>query len=351
MSKAVVILGAGASADFGIPTLKGLFQNGQVRQYLRQHPTLHSRLCEIFWNRRGHNLDSSDRSLTIEEMLTLLRDWEKDPGPNRPDVSFAEDFRKSLYIVIKKAVFDGRNTRPEHLNPVIDICNAKYERVTWASFNWDCIFDASFWYWQPYQGPRSRSNPRLVIQMENWFGEWHKHEFLKLHGSINWWMINNRLTYLPFSSTGGLTAKWQEYEATPDCRDRPVILEPSAYKYHDPLYTILEPQWSHFFQRLCEADSIIIIGYSLPEADVQARLKLMTAFQMNPSCKWLVIDSSEQTITRYKRLLGDTCLTAKEMGLVAFNADIRRHMQEAFPNIDFSEPPPPAPPPTAEVST
>ena len=36
MSKAVVILGAGASSDFGVPTLQGIFKDKWARQYLKQ---------------------------------------------------------------------------------------------------------------------------------------------------------------------------------------------------------------------------------------------------------------------------------------------------------------------------
>jgi hypothetical protein len=70
MANAVVILGAGASADFGVPTLRGIFKDRHARTFLNSRKTFNKRLNEIFWTPRGHTVDTSDQSLTIEEMLT-----------------------------------------------------------------------------------------------------------------------------------------------------------------------------------------------------------------------------------------------------------------------------------------
>ena len=338
MSKAVVILGAGASSDFGVPTLQGIFKDKWARQYLKQDSFLARKLDDIFWAPRGHTLESSDQSVTIEEMLTILRDWENEPNCKEcPDPNLFAEFRKRLYVLIMRAVYEGKTTKTAHLNPLMQVCNEKFEQVTWASFNWDCVFDASFWYWQSWVGPGSRVNPSLAISIDNWYGGWAKHLFLKLHGGINWWMIKNRLTYVRFASSGDLARKWNVYSKAPNSQDQPVILEPSAYKYCGDFYKLLEPQWSKFFERLCEADCIIIIGYSLPEGDAQARSKMMTAFNINKKCKWLLIDPSESTCARFIRLLGQKSLTVLRKGLAGFNNDVRANLQQAFPDVDFSE--------------
>jgi len=152
-------------------------------------------------------------------------------------------------------------------------------------------------------------------------------------------MVNGRLTYVRFASSGDLARKWSEYSKDPNFSDQPVILEPSAYKYCGDFYKLLAPQWSKFFERLCEADCIIIIGYSLPEGDAQARSKMMTAFNINKKCKWLLIDPSESTYARFIRLLGQSSLMVLRKGLAGFNSDIRSNLHQAFPDIDFSEAP------------
>src|SRR5438067_506877 len=146
MSKIVVILGAGSSADFGVPTLAGVFKDAHARHYLtRERTGLLRMLRETFWHPRGHDLETSEQSLTIEEMLTALRDWEREPEfPEGKRPAEAESFRKRLYVLIYKAVFEGKSSRMAFLNPLIEICRRRFELATWASFNWDCMFESSF---------------------------------------------------------------------------------------------------------------------------------------------------------------------------------------------------------------
>jgi len=163
MARAVVILGAGASADFGIPTLRNIFKDPYARRYLQSTPELLAMLNEVFWRPRGHGLESSDRSLNIEQMLTILKDWELEPQvPNEAKPKNVENFRRGLKVLIYNAVFEGKSSNGKHLNALIDICRSKFEHTTWASFNWDCIFEASFWYSQPLG---ARRNPALAIAM------------------------------------------------------------------------------------------------------------------------------------------------------------------------------------------
>jgi hypothetical protein len=204
----------------------------------------------------------------------------------------------------------------------------KFDMVTWASFNWDCVFEASYWY-------SRRGNPKLAIELDNWRATSRKNEFLKLHGGINWWRIGGRLHYLPFGRGGQLSKKWTEY-ADNIGDGEPVILEPSVYKYGDDNYELLKPQWDRFIERLCQSDCVIILGYSLPEADSQARSKITVAFQVNRDCKWLLVDPSDETCRRYGRLLGRDALKTFNMGLVGFTNDLKENLQAAFPSMDFS---------------
>jgi len=82
---------------------------------------------------------------------------------------------------------------------------------------------------------------------------------------------------------------------------------------------------------------LIYLSYSLPEGDAQARSKMMTAFNINKSCQWLLIDPSESTCARFIRLLGQKSLTVLKKGLAGFNHDVRANLQQAFQGIDFSQ--------------
>ena len=132
MSNAVVILGAGASADFGVPTLRGVFKDVNAQAYLRVDPILRPKLEQFFWQPRGHSLQTSEQSLTIEEMLTLLRDRELEPSlQTRPTQAEFEDFRRRLYVLIYYAVYSGKSSRGEHLNPLIEILGKKRALSVW----------------------------------------------------------------------------------------------------------------------------------------------------------------------------------------------------------------------------
>jgi hypothetical protein len=336
--KVVVILGAGSSVDFGVPPLKGLFKEKHARRQLNNDEFLRNRVAEWFWTPRGHALESSDESLTVEEILTILRDWENEEAEcgHAPSHEECNRFRKGLYILIKAAIFDGKNTRHEHLNPLLNVARKHFDNTTWVTFNWDCIFESTYWYSQTNFGAGSRSNPTLVLPLKDWWNGSTKHTLLKLHGGINWWKIGGQLTYLPWSAGGSLSARWAEFqdaEHAPD--DGPVILEPSAYKYSDPNYKLLEPQWRFFLERLCEANYVIVVGYSLPENDMQARSRISVAAQVNQNCRWLVIDPSPDICARYRRLLGTKVVTTKITTLSGFNNDIEDNLNEAFPELTF----------------
>jgi hypothetical protein len=337
MTRAVVILGAGSSADFGVPVLARMFLDSHSHKYLGMNPDLFEMLNDIFWRPRGYSIDTSDQSLNIEQMLTIIRDWEKEEGVQEKDKPQAViRFKKGLYVLIQKAVFEGKSTNAGHLNPLIDMCRKNFEHTTWVSFNWDCIFESSFWYSQPYNGPGSRVNPRLVIDIADWRQGPANHTYLKLHGGINWWLIDNRITYLRWTGHGSLRGKWNEYDTVSNFKDMPVILEPSYYKYQTSEYNVLARQWDVFLEDLLQADCIVIVGYSLPEMDINARQKILTSFQVNQDAKWLIIDPSDSAYALYHKLLGTKRVTFRQETLTSFNNDILNHFQNAFPSIDFT---------------
>jgi hypothetical protein len=347
VSKCVIILGAGASADFGVPTLGQLFKDAHAKAYLKTNNWLAARLEEIFWNPRGHDLSTSDVSLTVEEMLTILRDWEKENAvPPKLNAEELARFRKEIYVLIYKALFEGKSTSTQHLNPIINFARKQFEQTIWASFNWDCIFESSFWYSSGDWGPGNRTNPRLEVSIKDWKNGSYRHVYLKLHGSINWWFENNELKYYRFSGYGNLQTKWAQYASEDKPTSQPVILEPSYYKYEDALYNLLKPQWDVFLKSLIEADYVLVAGYSLPTADCQARSKMLTAFQANPKSLWGVIDPNAETIGKYRRLFGETRLEAFNGTVVGFNVDFAGNFQQLFPTFT-PKAPPEAPAPVA----
>src|SRR5690242_10648741 len=251
---AVVILGAGATAGFGVPTLRSLFKDQHAREYLAQNARLLSWLRDLIWTPRGLDLESSHLGPSVEDILTLMRDSERqDYG--LPQILTGADLAslpQGLYVLIKRAIYDGKSSRRAVLNPLLHTMRQHAQHTTWASFNWDCLFEASFWYSSgPYAG---RVNPELAIEVMGWgdVSQAGRHTFLKLHGGINWWYINGQISYLPFGVNPELNARWWAYERG-TAEGEPVILEPSHYKYAGPIYTLLKPQWQSFAAALLMA--------------------------------------------------------------------------------------------------
>lgn len=142
-------------------------------------------------------------------MLTILHDLVNDINvPNDLKPQYVPAFRKSLLCLIQKSIFEGKSSSGQHLNDLINICDRVFNHTTWASFNWDCIVESSFYYRIPFMSGRMRRNPSLVIEIDNWRSRTSKHTLLKLHGGINWWLINDRITYLPWTGHSGLREKW-----------------------------------------------------------------------------------------------------------------------------------------------
>ena len=252
---------------------------------------------------RGRTVETSHLSLSVEEILTIVRDYEYQ-AYNAPPLlgAEAERFKRSLYVLIKKAVYDHKSSRGKFLNPIIQFARQNFEHVTWASFNWDCIFEASYYY-SSGDHPYYRSNPQLIVNLRNWRNTSSRHVFLKLHGGINWWYDNDALPYLPFGTQPSLDNRWRDYEENL-ATGKPVILEPSYYKYEDPIYEHLKPQWQYFVDALLNADVVVVLGYSLPEADLEARRALSIGFQSNQRARFFVINHAQWACERYERIFG-----------------------------------------------
>jgi hypothetical protein len=351
LPKIVVIMGAGSSADFGVPTLRSIFKDPSATAYLKRDKTLYDWLQKVFWGPRGHSVATSERSVTIEEMLTIIRDWQSE-DKDATDLKDIDDIRRRLYVLIYHAVYLYKSSDKAHFNGLIDILSRSFSQTTWASFNWDCIFESSFWYNSGPPYPGYRSNPHLVIHIAGWRDGLSRNTYLKLHGSVNWWLVEGRPTYLKWAASGELSEKWKQLEAG-KTKDSPIILEPSAYKYNDPIYNdILKPQWDEFFKRLREADCVLVLGYSLPDNDPQARCKILTAFQVNQKCRWAVVDPTIEVRTKYERLLGSERLVTFDQSLAGFGVNLEDNLKAAFPNVEIKpKPAPPAPATTAPLTT
>ena len=126
-----------------------------------------------------------------------------------------------------------------------------------------------------------------------------------------------------------LDRRWADYERDSG-EGEPVILEPSYYKYSDPIYEILQPQWKHFVDALVDADHVVVIGYSLPEGDSEARMAITLGFQANSRSRWIVINRSERICERYRQILGTSRVTMIASALEDLEPVLQETLTEAL---------------------
>jgi hypothetical protein len=86
---------------------------------------------------------------------------------------------------------------------------------------------------------------------------------------------------------------------------RKTTIKPEAKASGFPIYNLLKPQWDFFLKKLIDADFVIIVGYSIPDADIEARKVLSAGFQSGKEqSKWIIINPELKDCDNYGRLFG-----------------------------------------------
>jgi len=346
--RCVVILGAGASVPFNVPIHKHLLallnpdpsteglNNSkkhlkEALEYLEENCIFKGKLEKI----REELPHPPQDKPNLETIMTVIRVLESMDIPKmrilKPldlphfgeiikfidlfpkkffHTSNNEKFKKYLYIFLKKVVYDDKRTlglNPWHV--FFDYCD-EFEQVTWCSFNWDCILENSFY--------RRRRETMKLPDGIIYPGDFsntpvsEKHKLLKLHGGINLWKEDDQdeiIQLIPGPGKGKssdqdyyVDTQWKAYEKNAEINGHPVILEPSAFKYTDPVFQRIEAQWEEFERELNMANAIIIIGYSLPDFDEKAQTALKSAAEKNQEAAIIVFDPDRQVYCKYKKV-------------------------------------------------
>ncbi|MDF2591367.1 MAG: hypothetical protein K0S75_833 [Clostridia bacterium] len=134
-------------------------------------------------------------------------------------------------------------------------------------------------------------------------------KLMKLHGSINWLVCSNcgrlysdyaRNISLQYSNKGEVKCKFCE-SSSREYKLRRLIITPTFIKAFNNLH--LKNVWHNAYLDLCEADEIIFIGYSFPDADFELRYLLKKAIK--PSAKIKVILHQKDNPKLYRSILKD----------------------------------------------
>jgi hypothetical protein len=328
----VVILGAGASVSSGLPSLAGIFDDDVVQKYLAARAADFEEFLEKYvWKPRGIALADRWKSLNLEEVLTMLRLWEKD---NQSPVNFKKNYgyQKDLLGCVYHSVFiDRKDNGCRDLNNLIAACDGTYDGIAWGSFNWDAKLEQAFYYQFLHVLPVSSRLPVCHPVPRGWDGAFKKHLLLKLHGSVTWFIDKKgEVHYKPYGTkiSGNETKEaWDAFLSRGSTDLEPMIAEPSFLK-HERIKAIqfLCEQWREFDRCLAKADLVLIVGYSLPDGDAMAKQSLLTAVARRPDARYIIVDPDRdsQVLRRYSRVLGNSRIVPHRVGLSEFLADKAR---------------------------
>lgn len=361
MSNVVFILGAGASKQAGAPLMSDfldvatdLLRSNRVDDKKIQFERVFSAIGGLQAVHSKAQLDLNN----IESIFTALelgRIINRVPGMEAsaiPDTIAAlkELIVKTLEVTIgfpTRKSYIGVPQPYEQFAKLIDYLRTEafpQQSVAVLTFNYDICVDMALY--------RANLGPNYVIDSSP-----QKHQAIdlhKLHGSLNWATEKETGVIRPLHlhhyfqkysihgfdersevrlPIGSHLVEYFTRHATPaiDVESEPVIVPPSWNKadYHEALSTI----WSSAANHLSEAESIFIIGYSLPETDSFFRHLYALGSVGKSALRRIVVfnpDASGETDKRFRALLGPGSVARYEYLPMTFDQSID-HIRQWFP--------------------
>ena len=266
----------------------------------------------------------------LEDILTQLDDAiiESRPLSRQYDVSFLRKLRDDLVYAIcaiLQETLDHREERDKDLMKRFLYRLGPHDSI--LSLNYDIIVDNALFlrsgrvdYRLPVRYALQKGRePRAYKLLEK--SDLDSPPLYKLHGSLNW-------LYCPLCQQLDVTVGFKGVRyiydedrdfACLDCHVRydPLIIAPTLLKTYDNL--LLREVWRQAENKVSQADEVVFIGYSMPDADVHLRCMLKRALYTNrirshdvqrraSSCRIRVVVNSppnNETYERYIKLFGE----------------------------------------------
>jgi len=361
MSNVVFILGAGASRQAGAPLMANFLDVASDLLLTNQVTAKQDDFKRVFSAIGGLQTVHSKAQLdlnNIESIFTALelgRIIQRVPGMETSDIpnaiaSLKEVIVKTLEVTIGFPTLGSRIGAPEPYEAFANLVkylrtNAFPEKtVAVLSFNYDICADMALY--------RAGLVPSYQIDDAP-----HPHDavdLLKLHGSLNWATETGTRRIRPLHlhhylqnytihgiegyskvqlPIGSQLVEYFSRHATPavEVEAEPVIVPPSWNKadYHQALSNV----WANAARHLAEAESIFIIGYSLPETDSFFRHLYALGSVGTSTLRRIIVfnpDDSGEIDSRFRALLGPGSTARYEYRALTFGQSID-HIRELFP--------------------
>lgn len=299
-AKRVFVLGSGFSESLGLPTLAHLFQKMMERDERPGENDKNNVLCALEVLYPNFKKKKSPPAYPpFEEFLSLVylsRDFE---GSIHEDGYWEQKEKSSLRLLIDYIA--DKSKQAESSNLLKSFINTLKNGDVIITFNWDNLIERSLFEQKKRINFKKRDGASVTV--------------LKLHGSINWQIISDSHRLTSPNSVVWLydgkichTKDYTFYDLWDSLDQYPFIVPPVASK-HPSANSFLKEIWWEAFNALVEAKQIVIIGYSIPDDDLQSRVLLRVGI-MKP---YLVIDPNPEVGGKYYTMINPSLKYHQEM--------------------------------------
>jgi hypothetical protein len=322
MVKYVFIFGAGASKDEGLPLQNKLLQTyfdsglddelrGNLKQYFEDFYDID------FRNINNANFPTFEESLGVIE-LSIENEEIYSQTYNLEKLRVIRNYLVlSMGLAIQNSPLNLMDSHNRLIKRLFRRGHFKQGEYSFISLNYDILLDKALMnilesnIYVDYGVAFTNEDKRWAKDpFEKWESPINKQHvvFLKPHGSFNWMCCPKcNSIYIKGQSKSGFFEQGYLYkiENCPkdECALNCIIEPPSYFKNFKNIY--IQNIWKKAFEILSDADIIIFIGYSMPEADIWFKYLLKKCCYKN-SKKFIVINPNpmKDMIQRYERLLG-----------------------------------------------
>jgi len=331
-----VIIGAGASVYYGVPTVNCFFSSFKEKILNRKQAIQdYGRLLDYvngFCKRLyGHGLGifETDNIVSPEELLSILyyaADHEYNFLKDNKE-PYAPGYIHKLKGYAEKLILEIIETSVEVMKPrnlygeLHTYLKQQFGQITYLNFNYDTIIDSELSkslsesslvlpsYHLPFEAlidkDYERSSEYIVDESVS---------LLNLHGSFNilWcsnchsvYLCNNQSVYSEIVNPRKRRFEYYDDEVT--CKYdkallKPLIIPPMIGKNY--ANSIVNALWDEAYKDISKADKVICIGYSFAESDFMSKFLMLRGLNANPnkSVSLEIVDPDEKTIDRISKI-------------------------------------------------
>lgn len=367
MNKTVFILGAGFSIDAGAPSQEKLVE--KIFEIHRTSPRVFKKgSVERFKSFLANTLnvpEALQNQIPFEDIFTPLdKCLLENLSFRNLTVDQIKETRGLIYYLIGKSLqhillISDKDYIDKFANHLVKECRKRkdlnysnIDNVSVITTNWDILLDKSIQdnidsnynldavvdyccYISSYKKHDERVKPGLEMLGKGGFNV----KLLKLHGSLNWLQcpncqrvyvdIDDKIAINQYTSPINCRHCDKNFEIHDSNKLTSNIIMPTFLKnLSNPQYKLL---WQNAGVELSEANKIVFIGYSLPQADYEMRQLLSRMVRKNAEIT--VVSYSKNPITdtnfkdletRYKIFFGDRLKTP------IYNLGARQYINDKF---------------------